>query len=102
MDETKRFRFFGEREVSPGEVLRHVYQVLEEDSNYDAMTQMVGYLLTGELAYIPRKNDARAWISKVERDKLLEELLQYYPGIVNTSTGLTSRKSENGSDSTKG
>ncbi|MCC2686266.1 MAG: hypothetical protein K0R75_3165, partial [Paenibacillaceae bacterium] len=38
----------------------------------------VGYLLSGDPAYIPRHNGARSLIRKRERDELIEELVRCY------------------------
>lgn len=59
------------------ETLITVYQALEE-KGYQPINQIVGYLLSGDPAYIPRHNDARNLIRKIERDELLEELVKSY------------------------
>lgn len=59
------------------ETLIAVYQALEE-KGYQPINQIVGYLLSGDPAYIPRHNDARNLIRKIERDELLEELVKSY------------------------
>ncbi|MDU3405001.1 MAG: regulatory phosphoprotein IreB, partial [Enterococcus faecalis] len=38
----------------------------------------VGYLLSGDPAYIPRYQDARNLIRRHERDEIMEELTKYY------------------------
>lgn len=68
------------RETSEAEVketLTLVYQALQE-KGYNPITQIVGYLLSGDPAFIPRHNNARSLIGKIERDKLIEELVRYY------------------------
>ena len=42
------------------------------------ITQIVGYVLSGDPAYVPRYNDARNQIRKYERDEIVEELVRYY------------------------
>jgi len=59
------------------EMLELVYQALEE-KDYDPINQIVGYLLSGDPAYIPRHNDARNLIRRYERDEVLDELLTSY------------------------
>ena len=59
------------------EVLFHVYEALQE-KGYNPINQIVGYLLSGDPAYIPRHNDARNMIRKLERDELIEELVKSY------------------------
>ncbi|AOM82504.1 IreB family regulatory phosphoprotein [Salisediminibacterium beveridgei] len=58
-------------------VLMKVYSALD-DKGYHPINQIVGYLLSGDPAYIPRHNDARSLIRKVERDELIEELVRSY------------------------
>lgn len=72
-------RFDGNRN-KPNEVsnmLHLVYDALEE-KDYNPINQIVGYLLSGDPAYIPRHNDARNLIRRYERDEVLEELLKTY------------------------
>lgn len=78
MDHTQKFQFkMEEVEVSPRDVLTQVYAALEE-KGYHPINQLVGYLLSGEPAYIPRHNNARNLIRKVERDEIIEELVRFY------------------------
>ena len=59
------------------EVLGQVYDALEE-KGYNSISQIVGYLLSGDPAYIPRHNDARNLIRRFERDEIMEELVRQY------------------------
>jgi len=68
-----------EIETSPKEVLLAVYDALQE-KGYNPINQIVGYLLSGDPAYIPRHNNARSLIRKRERDELIEELVRSYLG----------------------
>ncbi|WP_163652971.1 IreB family regulatory phosphoprotein [Listeria sp. PSOL-1] len=54
-----------------------VYSALQE-KGYNPVNQIVGYLLSGDPAYIPRHNDARNLIRRLERDEILEELVRSY------------------------
>lgn len=54
-----------------------VYSALKE-KGYNPINQMVGYLLSGDPAYITNYNNARNLIRKLERDELLEELVRNY------------------------
>ena len=54
------------------EVLLQVYEALQE-KGYNPINQIVGYLLSGDPAYIPRHQDARNIIRKLERDEIIEE-----------------------------
>lgn len=77
-DKTMKFNFSEEPvDTSVKEVLTAVYNALEE-KGYNPINQIVGYLLSGDPAYIPRHNGARNLIRKIERDELIEELVQSY------------------------
>ena len=78
MDNTMKFTV--PREASAADVretLQEVYKALQE-KGYNPITQIVGYLLSGDPAFIPRHNNARSLIGKLERDKIIEELVTVY------------------------
>lgn len=78
MDKTVKFNVKGdEQEASTEEILLTVYGALQE-KEYNPVNQIVGYLLSGDPAYIPRHNNARSLVRKKERDELIEELVRYY------------------------
>lgn len=77
MDETRKFHFKGEIESSPKDVLFFVYEALKEQG-YNPINQIVGYLISGDPAYIPRHKNARALIRKYDRDELVEVLVKSY------------------------
>jgi uncharacterized protein (UPF0297 family) len=78
MDQTMKFNVKpDELQISPQEVLRTVYAALQE-KGYNPVNQIVGYLISGDPAYIPRHNNARTLIRKLERDELIEELVKSY------------------------
>lgn len=78
MDKTMKFNFSEEPfEKNVNEVLLTVYEALNE-KGYNPINQIVGYLLSGDPAYIPRYKDARNLIRRIERDELIEELVKYY------------------------
>ena len=45
---------------------------------YDPISQIVGYILSGDPTYITSYNGARGLIVKIERDELLEEFAKTY------------------------
>jgi len=78
MDKTMKFNFSDEPfEQNLKEILFTVHEALQE-KGYNPINQIVGYLLSGDPAYIPRYNDARNLIRKVERDEVIEELVKFY------------------------
>lgn len=59
------------------DILLFVYHALQS-KGYDPITQIVGYLISGDPTFITSYNDARSLIIRLERDELLEELVAYY------------------------
>ena len=59
------------------ETIGEVYEALSE-KGYNPVSQIVGYIMSGDPTYITSHKNARASISKVERDELVEELLKEY------------------------
>lgn len=57
--------------------LTTVYDALKE-KGYNPINQMVGYILSEDPTYITTHKNARAIISKMERDDILEVLLKSY------------------------
>ena len=76
-DETVRFDFDDSRKKEVSETLAIVYRALEE-KGYNPINQIVGYLLSGDPAYIPRYREARNLSRRHERDEILEVLIRYY------------------------
>ena len=62
---------------SPEVILRKVYEALKT-KGYDPITQIVGYILSGDPTYITSYNQARSLIRRLERDEILEELVRSY------------------------
>ena len=56
------------------EILTAVFDSLNE-KGYNAIDQIVGYILSGDPSYITSHNNARNLIRHIERDDLVEELL---------------------------
>lgn len=75
-DETRMFSF-GVEENRAQNVIRNAYRAMTE-KGYNPVHQLVGYLLSGDPAYITSYMEARSKIRKVERDELLEELVRTY------------------------
>lgn len=77
MEETVSFKREREGEERIKEVLESVYKSLEE-KGYNPVNQMVGYMISGDPAYITSHNDARSLICKVDRDEIMEVLVKEY------------------------
>ena len=75
-EETMMFKF-GSDENQAEKIIRGVCQAMAE-KGYNPINQLVGYLLSGDPAYVTSYKDARNQIRKLERDELLEELVRAY------------------------
>lgn len=77
MQETMMFKVEKEEKIRVKDVLEEVKAALTE-KGYNPINQLVGYLLSGDPAYITSHRGARNLIRRVERDEILEELLNKY------------------------
>ena len=59
------------------QIIFSVYESLKEKGS-NPISQMVGYIISGDPTYITSYNNARALIGRLERDDILEELLKNY------------------------
>ncbi len=59
------------------DIVAQVYEALNV-KGYDPISQLVGYILSGDPTYITSYKGARGLIVKIERDELLEELVKNY------------------------
>ena len=74
---TQFFRRAQENKIDVSQVLEQVYTALTE-KGYNPVSQIVGYIMSGDPTYITSHKNARSLIMKVERDEILEELLSVY------------------------
>jgi len=88
--QTMRFNFKIDEQNEIKRIFATVYQALIE-KGYNPISQIVGYLLSGDPAYITSHANARDLIRKVERDELLEELVKSYLGLDSFSSKNTSK-----------
>ncbi|MGL4624640.1 MAG: IreB family regulatory phosphoprotein [Culicoidibacterales bacterium] len=79
IDLTQKYNFDELRSQEVRSILEQVFAALQ-DKGYNPINQVVGYLLSGDPAYIPRHQDARNLIRKLNRDEIIEELLKSYLG----------------------
>ena len=76
-DETDSFNLERERNEETKEILKQVYDALQE-KGYNPINQIVGYILSGDPTYITSHKGARNLIRNIERDELLEKLVKSY------------------------
>ena len=82
---TRFFQVEAEAENGTKIILDTVYHALTEkgyealtEKGYNPVNQIVGYIMSGDPTYITNHQGARSLIMKVERDELVEELLEQY------------------------
>lgn len=76
-NQTTKFNFDIDNVNEVRELIKTVYNALEE-KGYNPVSQMTGYILSGDPTYITSYNNARSIVMKVERDELVEEILNHY------------------------
>lgn len=76
-EKTRMFAVRADDVCEARDVLTTVYQALKE-KGYNPINQIVGYLLSGDPAYVTSHRGARSLIRRLERDELLEELVRSY------------------------
>ena len=74
---TQIIRPMQECDLDVTEVLARVYEALTE-KGYNPINQIVGYIMSGDPTYITSYQNARSLICRIDRDELLEELVQFY------------------------
>ena len=74
---TQYFTVETEPETSVKIVLESVYEAMVE-KGYNPVNQIVGYIMSGDPSYITSHNGARAIMSKIDRDELLEVVFSDY------------------------
>ncbi|BEU88090.1 IreB family regulatory phosphoprotein [Selenomonas sp. TAMA-11512] len=75
-EETMMFRF-GTEENKVEKIIQEACGAMEE-KGYNPINQLVGYLLSGDPAYVTSHKEARSKIRTLERDDILEELVHFY------------------------
>lgn len=78
---TAKFDYNMETLNEAREIISQVYQSLKE-KGYNPNNQLIGYILSGDPTYITNHNNARSLIRKIERDELLEEILNVYLEVI--------------------
>lgn len=64
-------------EIDVAEIIDNVYRALSE-KGYNPVSQIVGYIMSGDPTYITSYRNARSLIMKAERDEIIEVLLENY------------------------
>lgn len=77
INNTQYFKVQKEQVFDVKDVIASVYQALRE-KGYNPVNQIVGYVMSGDPTYITSHNGARSLIMRVERDEIIEVLLEDY------------------------
>ena len=66
--------------MDDSEVKRIIMEVSDsmQAKEYNTVNQIVGYLISGDLGYIPEFDDNRNKIAKLNRTTILESMLNWY------------------------
>ena len=77
INETQQYQFGVNRDEYIRSLVKEVYEALKE-KGYNPVSQIVGYIMSGDPTYITSHKNARAVIRKIDRDELLEALVKGY------------------------
>lgn len=76
-ENTQHISFVKDNTLEVTDILAQVYEALSE-KGYNAVSQIVGYVMSGDPTYITSYKNARSLIMKAERDEIIEVLLEHY------------------------
>ena len=79
-DETIQSSIKKENDEEMKKILLEVYNALNE-KGYNSVSQIVGYILSEDPTYITTHNNARSLVRKLDRDELLQSMVEDYLGI---------------------
>ena len=77
MFETMQFNSFEKMGTEAERILSEVMAAMSE-KGYNPVNQIVGFIISGDPTYITSHNGARSLIMKIDRDTLLEEIVEFY------------------------
>ena len=77
MEETMMFKVGTEDAPKASVVIEEACQAMRE-KGYNPINQLVGYFISGDPTYITNYKGARGIIRRIERDELLEVIINEY------------------------
>ena len=77
MDNTKTYNSNDFQNEYVSEIIKEVAEILD-DRGYNPVNQIVGYLMSGDPGYISSHKEARNKISRIDRTKILEILVENF------------------------
>lgn len=82
MEDLGNTQFFAvEKDLSSVKDVLHEVCDAMNDKGYNPVNQIVGYIMSGDPTYITSHMGARSKIMKLERDEIVEELLNEYINV---------------------
>ena len=79
-DNNQQTRIFDSEQVKKQNI-KYILKIVDDALNergYNSVTQIVGYLVTNDPAYISSYKNARTLIQTVDRDEILKEIVRSY------------------------
>ena len=79
-DNNQQTRIFDSEQVKQQNI-KYILKMVDDALNergYNSVTQIVGYLVTNNPAYISSYKNARTLIQTVDRDEILKEIVRSY------------------------
>lgn len=77
INNTQYFNVQKDMDFEVKDVIARIYEALTE-KGYNPVNQIVGYVMSGDPTYITSHKGARSLIMRVERDEIIEVLLEDY------------------------
>ena len=77
INNTQYFNVQKDMDFEVKDVIARIYEALTE-KGYNSVNQIVGYVMSGDPTYITSHKGARSLIMRVERDEIIEVLLEDY------------------------
>ena len=76
-DSTAKFNLSGDQSADVQALMTYVLGALKE-KGYNPINQLVGYFISGDPTYITSYKGARGLIKRIDRDELLEVIINDY------------------------
>ena len=77
INNTQYFNVQKDMDFEVKDVIARIYEALTE-KGYNPVNQIVGYVMSGDPTYITSHKGARSLIMRVEREEIIEVLLEDY------------------------
>ena len=76
-ENTQHIAQLKDKTIDATQIIGQVYEALTE-KGYNPVSQLVGYIMSGDPTYITSYKNARSLIMKAERDEIIEVLFEDY------------------------